>query len=228
MWKGSAAVTAWSSETAPVRTIAADRDADLDSVYESGQEQGIKPMRADARRNREAILVAAASAFAAGGATAPLEDIARQAGVGIGTLYRHFPTREDLVFAVYRREVDRLCAAVPELLATRDPATATREWMIQFVDYAATKRGLITLLRSMMDDDRDLLAQPKASLRAAAGELLAAAAEAGVIRADTDPDDLTRALGGICMTGEGPDWKDKAIRLVDLVYDGLRYGAPRG
>ena len=185
-----------------------------------------KPMRADARRNRDAILTAATDMFSAHGANAPLEDVARQAGVGIGTLYRHFPTREDLVFAVYKREVDRLCAAVPELLAEYDAATATREWMLRFVDYAATKRGLVSLLRSMMGADKNLLAEAKSNLHDAAGELLSTAAAAGVIRADADPDDLTRALGGICMTGEGPDWKDKAVRLVDLVYDGLRFGAP--
>ena len=109
-------------------------------------------MRADARRNREAILTAATDMFSAHGANAPLEDVARQAGVGIGTLYRHFPTREDLVFAVYKREVDRLCAAVPELLAEYDAATATREWMLRFVDYAATKRGLVE--PAALDDGR--------------------------------------------------------------------------
>jgi len=220
-----------STKTAPVQPAsngaAAHPDVpELQAADQSPERGDAKPMRADARRNRDAILTAATDIFSEHGANAPLEDVARQAGVGIGTLYRHFPTREDLVFAVYKREVDRLCSAVPELLAEHDAATATREWMIRFVDYAATKRGLVSLLRSMMGADKNLLAEAKGNLHDAAGELLTAAAAAGVIRADADPDDLTRALGGICMTGEGPDWKDKAVRLVDLVYDGLRFGAP--
>ncbi len=202
------------------RAVLDDRATDTFPAHD------VKPMRADARRNREAILTAATDMFSAQGANAPLEDVARQAGVGIGTLYRHFPTREDLVFAVYKREVDRLCAAVPELLAEYDAATATREWMLRFVDYAATKRGLVE--PAPLDDGRGQEPARRGQEQSARrrGRTALDRAAAGVIRADADPDDLTRALGGICMTGEGPDWKDKAVRLVDLVYDGLRFGAP--
>ena len=187
----------------------------------------VRPLRADARRNRDAVLSAAAEAFGSGGVEAPLEDIARRAGVGIGTLYRHFPTRNDLVYAVYRREVDLLCASAPELLATMEPDAALREWMFRFVDYAATKRGMVGLLKSMMGTDAELFVTTKANMHAAAASLLDAAARAGTIRSDVTPEDLTRTLGGICMAGDSTDWQDKTVRLVGLVFDGLRFGAPR-
>jgi AcrR family transcriptional regulator len=183
-------------------------------------------LRADAQRNRDAVLTAAADAFAAQGVEAPLEDIAKQAGVGIGTLYRHFPTRNDLVFAVYRREVDLLCDSAPELLATHDPATALKLWMERFVHYAATKRGLVGLLKTLMGTDAELFVETKANMKTAATMLLDAATKAGEIRSDITAEDLTRTLGGICMAGDSTDWQDKSVRLVNLVYDGLRFGAP--
>jgi AcrR family transcriptional regulator len=185
-----------------------------------------RPLRADARRNRDAVLVAAAEAFAERGVEAPLEDIAKAAGVGVGTLYRHFPTREALVFGVYSREVEQLAASAPELVAELEPGEALREWMRRFVHYAATKRGLIGMLRTMMADDTDLFDRTKMQIRSAASGLLARAAEAGQIRADVDAEDLVRSMGGICMASGRDGASDCAGRLVDLVFDGLRYGAP--
>lgn len=185
-----------------------------------------RPLRADARRNRDAVLAAAAEAFATRGVEAPLEDIARAAGVGVGTLYRHFPTREALVFGVYSREVEQLAASAPELSAELEPAEALREWMRRFVHYAATKRGLIGMLRTMMADDTDLFDRTKAQIGAAAADLLARAAAAGQVRDDITAEDLVRSMGGICMASGRDGASDCAGRLVDLVFDGLRYGVP--
>jgi AcrR family transcriptional regulator len=183
-----------------------------------------RPLRADARRNREAVLSAAAEAFAAYGVEASLEDIARAAGVGVGTLYRHFPTREALVFGVYAREVELLASSAEQLARDLPPAHALRERMRRFVHYAATKRGLIGMLRTMMDSD--LFHQTRAQIAAAAEQLLKRAAAAGQIRDDITAEDLTRSMGGICMASGHSGEPECAGRLVDLVFDGLRYGAP--
>ena len=207
-----------------VKTARADGDEALSSAPSWAPPD--RPLRADARRNRDAVLVAAADAFAARGVEAPLEDIAKAAGVGVGTLYRHFPTREALVFGVYSREVEQLAASAPQLAAELEPGEALREWMRRFVHYAATKRGLIGMLRTMMADDTDLFDRTKMQIRSAASGLLERAAATGQIRDDVGAEDLVRSMGGICMAS-GPDGaSDCAGRLVDLVFDGLRYGAP--
>jgi AcrR family transcriptional regulator len=182
-------------------------------------------MRADARRNREAVLTAAAEAFAAHGAEASLEDIARSAGVGVGTLYRHFPTREALVLGVYSHEVELLAESARRYAAEMPPADALREWMRRFVQYAATKRGMVDLLHAMMRDQTDVFDQAKQQIRQAATALLDAAARDGQIRQDMTADDLTRSMGGICMASDPSAGSECATRLIDLVYDGLRFGA---
>jgi AcrR family transcriptional regulator len=187
-----------------------------------------RAMRADALRNRDRLLTAAAAAFAEKGAEAPLEDIARSADVGIGTLYRHFPTRDALIAAVYQHEVDVLCDAADELLATRPPDRALAEWMQRFVAHVAMKRGMASALHSMMGTDRTLFEDSRARMRAAAERLLAAGVAAGTIRDDIDAMDLLRAVGGVCMSaGDQADWSQAAQRLVGLLFDGLRTGAPR-
>ncbi|MGI8418075.1 MAG: TetR/AcrR family transcriptional regulator [Nakamurella sp.] len=186
-----------------------------------------RPLRADARRNRDAVLATAAAAFAEHGVETSLEDIAKSTGVGIGTLYRHFPTREDLVYGVYRREVEQLSSSAPELAAELPPAQALREWMRRFVQYAATKRGLVGMLRSMMQTQAERFADIRTLVRDAAEMLLVAAAEAGEIRGDITADDLMRSMGGICMANDQTGPVENAERLVDLVFDGLRYGAPK-
>jgi len=185
-----------------------------------------RPLRADARRNRDAVLAIAADAFSENGVEASLEDIARKAGVGIGTLYRHFPTREDLVFATYRREVELLSQSAPELAAQMSPSEALREWMRRFVRYAATKRGMVGMLRTMMQTRAELVAGTKDRIQGAAGLLLRSAADAGEIRGDITAEDLMRSMGGICMANDQAGPPENAARLVDLVFDGLRYGAP--
>jgi AcrR family transcriptional regulator len=204
----------------------ASRDVAAPSAAAPSEKSATRPLRADARRNRDAVLTAAAAAFAADGVDASLEDIARSAGVGVGTLYRHFPTREALVLGVYSREVELLTTSARELAATLPPAEALREWMRRFVQYAATKRGLIGMLRVMMHDGSEVFDETKRQIRQAADTLLEAAARAGAIRADMTAEDLTRSMGGICMASDPSAGPECAARLVDLVYDGLRFGAP--
>ena len=185
-----------------------------------------RPLRADAQRNRDKLLTVAVDAFAEHGIEASLEDIARRAGVGIGTLYRHFPTRDCLMEAVYRHQVERLCAAATDLVATKGPDEALTLWMEQFVAYVATKRGMAMALKAVIGKDSELFAYCHGLIRESVSMLLTAAAESGDIRSDVDAPDLLRALSGICLVSDQPDWQDQARRLVSLLHDGLRYGAP--
>ncbi len=183
--------------------------------------------RADAVRNRDRLLESASAAFAAKGADVPLEDIARGAGVGIGTLYRHFPTRESLVEAVYRHEVDVVCATADELLATRPPDQALAEWMQVFVRHVATKRGMLSVLKPMMSANASLSDDTRGRAIDAASRLLAAGVAAGTVRDDIEGVDLVRAVGGICMSTD-QERSEASERLVGLLFDGLRRGAPEG
>ena len=183
-----------------------------------------RPLRADAVRNRELLITAAVAAFAARGAEVPLEDIARDAGVGIGTLYRHFPTRDSLVEAVYRHEVDVLVESADQPLATRSPDRALEEWMQLFVRHVATKRGMLSVLKPMLHSDAAFFAETKGRATAAASKLLAAGVVAGTVRPDIDGADLLRAVGGICMSTD-QERSDASDRLVGLLFDGLRHGA---
>lgn len=184
--------------------------------------------RADAQRNHESLLGAAAAAYAEKGVDASLEDIARRAGVGIGTLYRHFPTRDALNEAVYRREVEVLCDGVDDLLAEHAPVDALALWMRGFAGYVAKKRGMAMALKSALGPDTTLFTESHRRITAALATLLEQAVESGAIRNDVEPADLLRAMGGICMATDTPDWSERTAGLVDLLVDGLRYGAPRG
>jgi AcrR family transcriptional regulator len=184
-------------------------------------------MRSDAKRNREILIVAAAKAFADHGVDTSLEEIARQAGVGIGTLYRHFPTRHDLIEAVYRQEVEILCAGVEELLAERPPDEALAEWMERFVRYVAVKRGLVGAMRSVVSANSEIFAYTHKLVLDAVTTLVDAAVAAGTIKPGTDPVDLLRGLGGFCMVNDQADWQERAVRLVALLMDGLRYGCSK-
>ncbi len=188
-------------------------------------EHGGKPLRADARRNREKLLSAAADAFSTHGVEASLEDIARVAGVGIGTLYRNFPTRETLVLGVYQQQVADLETLSVELLGRLAPVDALLEWMRGFVRYAALKRGLVGMLKSMISTDTTIMDTAKATLRGSAQRLLDAAAADRSIRTDIDAPDLLRAIGGVCMASDQPGPVDGRLKLVDLIHDGLRYRA---
>lgn len=186
-----------------------------------------RPMRADACRNRDRLLAVAAEMFAERGVEASLEEIAKRAGVGIGTLYRHFPTRDALIEAVYRREVEQLCDAAPVLLETHPPDEALAEWMQRFVVYVANKRGLAMALKSVISADSELFAEAHARVRAAMGMLVDAAKEAGSIRGDVDPADLLRAVSGFCLMSDQSGPQEQVCRVTHLLMDGLRYGAER-
>ncbi len=183
-----------------------------------------RPLRADAVRNRELLIRAAAAAFSAHGAEVPLEEITRRAGVGIGTLYRHFPTRDSLVEAVYRHEVDVLGESADELLDALPPDQALQKWMQLFVRHVATKRGMLSVLKPMLSSNPSLFGETRDHATAAATKLLKAGVAAGTVRADVDGGDLLRAVGGICMSTD-QERSDAADRLVGLLFDGLRHGA---
>jgi AcrR family transcriptional regulator len=187
-----------------------------------------RPLRADAQRNRDALLAAAGRAFAAEGPDVTLEAVAAAAGVGIGTLYRHFPTREALVEAAYRNELARLCDSAEGLLGTLPPDAAVRAWMDQFVDYAVTKRGMADTLRALTAAGRNPFAQTRDRLLGALGSLLDAAVWAGTVRADISPADLLATLGGVSMAAGDAAGREQASRVLDLVMDGLRYGTGTG
>jgi len=184
-------------------------------------EVGRKP-RADAQRNRERLIEAAKAAFGEIGPDANLDEIARRAGLGIGTLYRHFPTRDAIVEAVYRREVARLADSATRLLASAPPGEALRQWMRLFVDYVATKRVMAAALGAMVGGAAQLYAASGAQISGAMTLLVERAAAAGDIRADADPDDLLRALVGFTFGNSSPAWRASALRLIDLLMDGLR------
>ena len=184
-----------------------------------------KPLRADAKRNRDKLAAVASQAFAEAGVDASLEDIAKRAGVGIGTLYRHFPTREHLVEVVYRREVEGLCHAAEELAEQHPADVALELWMQRFVDYIATKRGLATSLRLLLSTNSTLFSDTSGRVSGALRALVEKAAAAGRIRADVDASDVMHALGGIYSAPSTPDWRERSGRLVKLLMDGLRFGA---
>ena len=184
-----------------------------------------RPRRADARRNYDALVATAAAAFQEDIDT-PLEDIARQAGVGIGTLYRHFPNREALIHAVYRTEVERLLEAAGVLADELPPYEALASWLEQFIDYAATKRIIAPALSEMAANRPELFAGTRTRLVAAMDTLVERAVASGAIRADLRGEDLLSAMGGICSAYRDPDWQRRARRLVGLLLDGLRFGVP--
>jgi AcrR family transcriptional regulator len=183
-----------------------------------------RPMRADAQRNYERLLSAAAAAFAEHGADdVSLEEIARRAGVGIGTLYRHFPTRQALLEAVYREQVEAVRAAAEEQLQSDAPGAALAAWLRVLVDFSSTKHSLTTALLATMDKDSELLSSCSAVIRGAAEALLARAQEAGAVRADADAKDLIRLVHAVNLAAQyGPADPDQRDRMLGLVLDGLR------
>lgn len=177
--------------------------------------------RADAVRNRERVLEAAKAVFSAGGPDASLDAVARYAGVGIGTLYRHFPTREALYEAVYRREVEYLADLAERLKTEATPTEALRLWMRSNVEFVATKKGMSAALALAMHNTSELSAYSFERLTQAVGALLERAVAAGEIRGDVSAEDLLRALVGICYLQNQPGWQPSVLRLVDVFVDGL-------
>jgi AcrR family transcriptional regulator len=176
--------------------------------------------RADAARNRERLLAAAKLVFSAGGAEASLEAVAKRAGVGIGTLYRHFPTRESLYEAVYRREVEELAVLAEDLAGSAAPAEALRRWLHANVEFAATKKGMAAAL-ALAAHNKDLSAYSLERLSQALTLLLDRARAAGALRSDLTAQDVIRALISFYMFSDQPGWKEAALRLVDVFLDGL-------
>ena len=182
----------------------------------------VRKPRADAIRNRERVLEAAKAVFSAGGPEASLEAVARRAGVGIGTLYRHFPTREALFEAVYRREVQQLSELAEALKSEADPVDALRRWLRSNVEFVATKKGMSAALALAVQSSSELMAFSFDRLTKAVGALLDRAVAAGEIRSDISPEDLLRALVGMCYLHDQPGWQKSVVRLLDVFVDGLR------
>ncbi|CAM5513865.1 TetR/AcrR family transcriptional regulator OS=Streptomyces tendae OX=1932 GN=GUR47_24615 PE=4 SV=1 [Streptomyces tendae] len=185
-----------------------------------------RPLRADARRNREALLAAARAAFLAGDTDAHVEEIARSAGVAVGTLYRHFETREALIEEVYRKEVDDLCAAPEHLLDHHTPQEALSRFLLLLVDHAAVGKGMSVALESIMASDSPVFDDARARMGDALTRLLDAGAAAGTVRGDITGPTLLRALGGICAMRVKDGWLDEARQITSLLLDGLRHSAP--
>jgi AcrR family transcriptional regulator len=178
--------------------------------------------RTDAQRNRERILEVAKDAFTRSGADASLDDIAKQAGVGAGTLYRHFPTRDALIEAVYRSEVEKLAAAERKFTETMPPVDALRTWMLLFVDHIAAKQIIAPALNSVVGGPSKLYEGSYGLVHGAIDTLVKRAIKSGDIRRDLDPFDLLRALIGVSHIASGPGWQQSARRLVDILITGSR------
>jgi AcrR family transcriptional regulator len=195
---------------------------------ESGNGAGLRSLdrrvRADAQRNLDALLQSAKSVFATAGVDAPVREIAEKAGVGIGTLYRHFPQRSDLIAAVFRREIDACADAAPILAAEREPFEALAKWLQRYADFIATKRGLATALHSGNPAFETLPAHFDQRLRPALRTLLESAVAAGKVRSDIESDDLLQAVASLCMPARDDG---RARRMVALLIDGLRHGRSR-
>jgi AcrR family transcriptional regulator len=178
--------------------------------------------RADAQRNRERILEVAKQAFTRSGANASLDDIAKEARVGPGTLYRHFPTREELLQAVYRSELEKLAAAERKFAQSMPPIEALRAWLLLFVDAIETKQIIAPALNTLIGDPKKVFAASYAQMHEAIRSLVERAVKNGDIRKDLDPMDLLRALVGVANVASSPDWQQSARRLVDILIAGSR------
>jgi AcrR family transcriptional regulator len=174
----------------------------------------------DAQRNRDRVLEVAREAFTRLGADASLDDVAKQAGVGAGTLYRHFPTRDELLKAVYRSEVEKLAAAEQKFAETMAPMEALRAWMLLFVDYIATKKIIAPALNNMVGGPSKVFEASHNQIWEAIRALVKRAIKSGDIRKDLDPVDLLRALIGVANVSSSPDWQQSARRLVDILITG--------
>jgi AcrR family transcriptional regulator len=191
-------------------------------MLEKGSQPGQRKTRTDAQRNRQRLLEVAKEAFTRFGPSSSLDDIANQAGVGAGTLYRHFPTRDALLEAVYRAEVEKLAAEEPKLAQALPPIEALRAWMLLFVDYIATKQIIAPALNTIVGGPSKLYEGSRAQIAGAIQALVKRAVESGDIRGDLDPFDLLRAVIGVCNIASSPDWLQSARRLVDILIIGSR------
>jgi AcrR family transcriptional regulator len=191
-------------------------------MAQKGSKSAQRKPRMDALQNRERILEVAKEAFTRFGADASLDEIAKKAGVGPGTLYRHFPNRGALIEAVYRSEVERLAAAERKFAATMPPVEALRAWMLLFVDHIAAKQLIAPALNAVVGGPSTLFERSRGLVQGAIDALVKRAIKSGDIRKDLDPFDLLRALIGVSHVASGPDWKQSAKRLVDILIAGSR------
>src|SRR5579862_4451209 len=187
-----------------------------------GSQPAQRKPRTDALRNRERILEVAKQAFTRYGADASLDDIAKQAGVGAGTLYRHFPTRDALIEAVYRAEVEKLAAAARDFAQAMPPLEALRAWMLLFVDHIAAKQIIAPALNTLVGGPSKLYEGSRGLIQEAIEALVKRAIQSGDVRKDLDPFDLLRALIGVAHVASSPDWQQSARRLVDILIAGSR------
>ena len=181
-----------------------------------------RKLRSDAQRNRARILEVAKEAFTRFGADASLDDIAKQAGVGAGTLYRHFPTRDALIEAVYRSEVEKLAGAARKMAETMLPIEALRSWMLLLIDYIGAKHIIAPALNSLVGGPARLYEDSRSLIQGAIDELVKGAKKSGDVRTDIDATDLLRAMIGISHVGTGHDWQQSARRLVEILIAGSR------
>jgi len=183
-----------------------------------------RPMRADAQRNYAKLLSAASAAFTESGADdVSKEEIARRAGVGIGTLYRHFPTRQALLEAVYRDQAEQLRARADELLASGEPGEAFAAWLRALVAFSSTKRSLTSAMVATLGKDSEVMSTCSKLIKDSANALLTRAQQAGAVRADVNPTDLIRLVHGVSMVTEyAPGDPGQADRMLTLILDGLR------
>ena len=186
------------------------------------KQPSVRKPRSDAQRNRERILEVAKQEFTRSGANASLEDIAKKACVGPGTLYRHFPTREDLLVAVYRSEMEKLAAAERTFADTMPPVEALRAWLLLFVDAVETKQIIAPVLNTLVGDPKKVFEASYAQIHEALRALVKRAIKSGDIRKDLDPIDLLRALVGVANVSASPDWQESARRLVEILILGAR------
>lgn len=177
--------------------------------------------RSDGERNRLKLIDAAKRVFAEKGAAATLEQVARAADVSIASLYRHFPTRDAVISAVYRQEVDALIEAAERLVADREPEAALREWLTLFVDFLDAKHGMAEAMNTLIGGPEDLYSKTPDRLASPITALVSRAVEAGVVRGDVEPLDLLRALSGVATIRVSDTWKRSAIRMIELLLSGM-------
>jgi AcrR family transcriptional regulator len=191
-------------------------------VQDESPRKSLRRPRADGERNRARLIAAAKHAFAEGGAAVSLEQIAREADVSIATLYRHFPTRDELISAVYQQEVSTLIEAADQLMTEREPAAALREWLMLFVEFLDAKHGMAAAMDTLIGGPETLYSRTPHRLDFPIKALVAGGVATGVFRDDFEPHDLLRALAGVAHVRPNKNWKQSAIRMVDILLKGMQ------
>jgi AcrR family transcriptional regulator len=194
----------------------------LPYVQQESPRKSSRRPRADGERNRARLIAAAKCTFAEKGATASLEQIAREADVSIATLYRHFPTRDELISTVYQEEVTTLIEAAEQLMTDKEPAEALREWLTLFVEFLEAKHGMMEAMDTLIGGPESLYSKTPHRLDVPINALVAKGVVTGAFRDDIDPHDLLRALAGVAHVRPSENWKRSAVRMVDILLKGMR------